>query len=264
MKLTTLIENTTCNPALTKEHGLSLFLETKGKQILFDTGQTDAFASNAAALGINLSETDIAILSHGHYDHGGGLKTFLEQNKIAPVYISRHAFGEFYNGTEKYIGLDTSLEKSDRIIFIDDVFKINNQMTLYSCNDREKKYPANSFGLLMKNGENFVDDDFRHEQYLEVTENDKKILVSGCSHKGILNIMNWFSPDILIGGFHFTKLLPSGDTVSELTEASEILSGYPAVYYTCHCTGVQQYDFMKGIMSDRINYASAGDRLDIF
>lgn len=264
MRVICLLENTSKTENITAEHGLSLYIETDNCKILFDMGQTDMFADNAQKLGVDLSKVDFAILSHGHYDHGGGLKKFFEINKTAPVYMSKYAFEPHYNGTEKYIGLDTSLEKSDRIIFTDDVFKINNQMTLYSCNDREKKYPANSFGLLMKNGENFVDDDFRHEQYLEVTENDKKILVSGCSHKGILNIMNWFSPDVLIGGFHFTKLLPYGDTVSELTEASEILCSYPAVYYTCHCTGVQQYDFMKEILSDRINYVSAGDRLDIF
>ena len=84
MKLTTLIENTTLSPALTAEHGLSLYIETRGHKILFDMGQSPAFAENAETLGVDLSEIDLAILSHGHYDHGGGLATFLELNSTAP------------------------------------------------------------------------------------------------------------------------------------------------------------------------------------
>ena len=109
MKLTTLIENTTCRPDLTPEHGLSLYIETGEHRILFDAGQSDAFADNAEKMGIDLGEVDLAILSHGHYDHGGGIAKFLQINKKAPVYINKHGFEPHYNGTEKNIGLDTEL-----------------------------------------------------------------------------------------------------------------------------------------------------------
>ena len=85
MKIYTLMENTTCNEALACEHGLSLYIEAAGKRILFDAGQTGAFADNAEKMGIDLSQVDICILSHGHYDHGGGLKRFLEVNDHAPI-----------------------------------------------------------------------------------------------------------------------------------------------------------------------------------
>ena len=65
----------------------------------------------------DLADVDIAVLSHGHYDHGGGLATFLELNKNAPVYINRHAFEPHFNGTEKYIGLDTSLSNHPRLVY---------------------------------------------------------------------------------------------------------------------------------------------------
>ncbi len=105
MKITALIENTSAR-GLPTEHGLSLFVETAEHKFLFDMGQTDLFARNAETLGIALSKVDFAVLSHGHYDHGGGLNTFLALNDHAPVYMSRYAFEPHYNGTEKNIGLD--------------------------------------------------------------------------------------------------------------------------------------------------------------
>ena len=73
MKLCTLLENTACRNDLTAEHGLSLYMETGNHKILFDMGQSDAFAANAHKLHIDLTQVDTAILSHGHYDHSGGL-----------------------------------------------------------------------------------------------------------------------------------------------------------------------------------------------
>ena len=96
-----LTENTTACPELTAEHGLSLYIEANGLRILFDAGQSDAFAENAQRLGVDLSGVDLAVLSHGHYDHGGGLMRFLELNDHAPVYVSSHAFGGHYNASGK-------------------------------------------------------------------------------------------------------------------------------------------------------------------
>ena len=81
MKLWTLVENTSCNENLKNEHGLSFYIETQNHKILFDFGQSDIFLENANKMGIDLSKVDIAILSHGHYDHGGGLKTFMKINE---------------------------------------------------------------------------------------------------------------------------------------------------------------------------------------
>jgi 7,8-dihydropterin-6-yl-methyl-4-(beta-D-ribofuranosyl)aminobenzene 5'-phosphate synthase len=83
MKISVLCENTTKKENILSEHGLSLFIETEKHKILFDMGQSDAFLKNAKTLGIDLSTVDIAILSHGHYDHGGGLRAFLEYNEKA-------------------------------------------------------------------------------------------------------------------------------------------------------------------------------------
>ena len=252
MRITALAENTS-ECGLPAEHGLSLFIETDRHTILFDMGQTALFAENAERLGKDLSQVDLAILSHGHYDHGGGLKRFLDENETAAVYLHRSAFEPHYNGTEKYIGLDVSLQTSDRLVFTQGVTQIDDGVILYDCNEREQRWAFGSGGLNMKRDGHLVPDDFRHEQYLLLEEKGKRILVSGCSHKGILNITEWFSPDVLIGGFHFSKL-PLDETLQSYAEA---LDRFPTAYYTCHCTGVEQYRFMKRFVKD-LHYLSAG------
>jgi len=258
MKITVLTENTCKSGKYNCEHGLSLYIETEKYNILFDMGQTSLFADNAEKLGINLSDVHFAVLSHGHYDHGGGLARFLEINNTAPVYISRLAFGEHFNGTEKHIGLDKTLENNGRLVFADDVCEISDGFTLYSCNKNEKPYDLGSFGLTEKTDVGFVPDRFLHEQYLLIEENGKKVLISGCSHKGILNIAGWFDADVIVGGFHFSKL-PLDDT---LKEYAEILDGTGIHFYTCHCTGTEQYEFMKKYMK-KLDYISVGDAFTI-
>ncbi len=258
MKITCLIENTASDENFAAEHGLSLFIETNEAKILFDMGQSDAFASNADKLGINLSDADFAILSHGHYDHGGGLRKFLEINKNAPVYLSLNAFEPHYNGTEKYIGLDTSLYNNNRLIPVGDHLEISKKISLFSGNDKKTVMPTDSGGLTKLINSKYIPDDFTHEQYLLIEENGKKILISGCSHKGIINICEWFRPDVLVGGFHYSKY-PLDD---KLRSYAEKLNDYNTEFYTCHCTGIEQFEFMKNII-DKLTYISSGDIIEI-
>ena len=75
-----LSENTTSSEKFESEHGLSLYIETGTHKVLFDTGSSDLFAKNAEKMGVDIASVDLAVISHGHYDHGGGLKTFLGIN----------------------------------------------------------------------------------------------------------------------------------------------------------------------------------------
>jgi len=256
MKITSLVENTTCNSLYGCEHGLSLYIETNDHKILFDMGCSDLFYHNACKLGVDLSKCDIAVLSHGHYDHGGGLSTFLSINSTAKVYISKHAFGMYYN-SDKYIGLDQSLKDNERLVFVDDKLELDTNLALYSCNDKDKEFNLSSFGLSKKIDDTLVNDDFLHEQYLLIKDN-KNVLISGCSHKGILDITRWFSPDVLVGGFHFSKLALD-DT---LKSYASYLNSFDTAFYTCHCTGVEQYEFMRKFMKN-LNYLSTGMTIEI-
>lgn len=258
LKIIALVENTTNNKNLSCEHGLSLYIEANDKKILFDMGQTNLFEENAKKLGVDLSQVDIAIVSHGHYDHGGGLDHFLKINTKAPVYMSKYAFGDYYNGTSKYIGLDKMLKENQRIIFTEGTVVLDKNLTLCTMNDKPLQYEIDSQGLFEKKDELYIPDTFIHEQYLCMEEQGKKILFSGCSHKGILNIMEYFRPDVFVGGFHFSKL--SLDLTLE--KNAKLLVEYPTDYYTCHCTGAEQYQYMKKYI-DKLHYLDTGRILEI-
>ena len=252
MKVTVLAENTACRETMYPQHGLSLLLETEQRKILFDMGQDDTFLRNAQTLGVDLSQVDIAVLSHGHYDHGGGLEAFLGINNKASVFLHELAFGEYYNGTQKYIGLDRCLQTHHRLVFTKQTLSLGQNLFLYDCNGLD--WCADSWGLNRKEDNSFVPDDFRHEQYLEVREGKKRILLSGCSHKGIVNIAAHFRPDVLIGGFHLSK---ETDPERLLRTAQTLLDG-STLYYTGHCTGEQTYEIMKEIMGERLEKLSTG------
>lgn len=262
MQVITLLENTTCREDLSCEHGLSLYIETGDKKILFDAGQTDLFARNAEKLGIDLGQVDFAVLSHGHYDHGGGLTCFLEENKTAPVYVHREAFKPHYNGSEKYIGLDASLKENPRLVKTFGTQQLAPGITLLDCNVRPRPYGCDPFGLNEIRDGNLQPDAFFHEQYLLIQEGQKRVLFSGCSHKGILNIAGWFQPDVLVGGFHLVKLDPDRDA-DRLEAAAEALLTHPTVYYTGHCTGADAYTFLKARMGDRLHSLHTGTALEI-
>ena len=179
-------------------------------------------------------------------------------NQKAYVYVSQYAFDTYYNGSEKYIGLNPLLKENKRLILTKEKVELDKGVTLYHCNEKTKKYDLGSFGLNVKRGQEYLPDDFQHEQYLLIEEEGKKILFSGCSHKGILNIVEWFDPDVLLGGFHFSKL-PLDET---LKIYANYLNGFKTEYYTCHCTGVEQFLFMKQYM-ERLAYLAAGQTLTI-
>ena len=258
MKITALIENTSSSLDIISEHGLSLFIETEGQRILFDMGQSDAFIKNALSLGIDLADVDVAVISHGHYDHGGGLRYFLELNRSAPIYVHKDAFLPHYNGTSKYIGLDAAFKSSPRIIFTDDKLNIGKGLTLLTCNGQKRVTKLDSAGLNELSDGLHLPEDFRHEQFLLIEEKGKSTLISGCSHKGIIDIVEWIHPNTVVGGFHFSKR-PLDD---KLTEDATTLQKSGVRFFTCHCTGVEQFDLLKEHMT-QLEYLSAGQTVEL-
>ncbi len=254
MKITVLCENYVKNKGLTAEYGLSLYIESAGKKILFDMGQSDVFLKNAEKLGVDLCDIDVAVLSHGHYDHGGGALDFLKTDEKAKLYINENAFGRFYS-KNGYIGLDGALKNNSRVVLTNNETKIFDFACLYPAKSVPLLEKHNSFGLFVEENEEKIQDEFIHEQYLLIEENGKRILISGCSHRGIMNIMNYFKPDVFVGGLHLSSLEYDSE---ELIGISKKLSEYKTVYYICHCTGIEQYGTLKQILKSKINYINCG------
>ena len=269
MKITALMENTSCTNTLCTEHGLSFYIECAGKKLLFDTGMSGAFAENAEKLGIDLAQVDLAVLSHGHYDHGGGLRTFLELNTGAPVYLRRMAFDKHYSQRPDelfYNGLDESLLPNGRFIFTDPICVIDEHLSIFSeVPAYEPLFASSKTQLEVVDGQT-VPDRFLHEQNLVLREEGGYTLIAGCAHSGIYNIITRFrelygcDPQVVVGGFHLMvpnlgKSIPDGE-IDALAEKLKAMTG--TRFYTCHCTGKHAYERLHGALGDQIGYISAG------
>lgn len=126
MKIVTLVENSCGNENCIAEHGLSIYIETEKHKLLLDTGQTDAVVKNAKVLGIDLTAVDTVILSHGHYDHSGGILPFSKLNLSAQIIMQRSAAEPHYNG-ERYIGIDNDILKLPNVKFADDDIQLDDE-----------------------------------------------------------------------------------------------------------------------------------------
>lgn len=269
MQITNLIDNVSYIPELKSEHGLSYYIETFKHKILFDTGQSSSFIDNAKVLNIDLTQVDIVIISHGHYDHGGGLIDFLKLNHHAKVYVNQFAFNNFYSkNTEelKYIGLNQSLSHHPQIVFVhSDTYVIDDTLILYSGINQLNLSPLGNSVLVEKRGIDVKQDTFLHEQNLVIRENDKVVLMAGCAHNGILNILQQvssrskFKITHVFGGFHLYNLTKDiYEDEERILELGKHLLIFNAKFYTGHCTGIRAFDYLKQFMKDKIEYNSVG------
>ena len=273
MKVTTLFENTSCCEDLLHGHGLSIYIETQKHKLLFDMGPDDGFLKNAGALGIDLTKVDTAVLSDGHYDHGGGLEAFFFQNPRAKIYIHRAAFGDYYSNRPEegleYIGLDQSLDLY-RFTLTGDETVIDDELMLFGDVPDPTGALAASANLCQKTWDGVHQDQFYHEQNLIIREGDKAVLVAGCAHRGIVNIVAKAEeilgrrPDVVISGFHLFRL-PAGDPAADgliRSTADAMLAG-DTVYYTGHCTGDYAFEKLKEILGERLQRISGGESFTI-
>ena len=128
MKWTVLVDNRTNDSALETEHGLSILVETENHKILLDTGASDLFILNAERLEINLSTVDYVFISHGHSDHAGGLRYFMEINKTAKIIVSPDAIsGKYFSkrGNLHSITAEWPEISDDRLMLVSESRKID-------------------------------------------------------------------------------------------------------------------------------------------
>ena len=293
MKITVLIEDTRIDKRLFKELGLSLFIETPDARILMDTGQSGKFIDNTEKLGVDISQIEACVISHAHYDHGGGLERFFCRNDLAPVFLHQKAMGQYVKLPEplssesrvpiqsvspfpKSIGLDLPLmsRHNDRIHFITRSEQILNNIYIVTEISHHHEIPQGNRQLFSLQKELFQRDDFRHEMILAIKEKDGIVLFSGCCHNGILNMIHRANDYFggvpikgVVGGFHLIKKPGEPQTActpSALEEIANIfIENNIKKIYTGHCTGRQAYDALKTRLGSRLQRLSTGKSFNI-
>lgn len=259
MKWTVLADNRSCDASLETEHGLSILLETEQHRILLDTGASGLFLRNADQLGIDLSTVDVVFLSHGHNDHAGGLRHFLQLNDKAKVIVSPDAIsGKFFSKRKCLHSITTAWpdDLHERLLLIEHTQEIADGLHIIAHIPQHHPMPKGNQHLLVQHTEgNYMPDDFRHELAL-YTEG---LLFTGCAHSGLENILEACPYPIhtVVGGFH---LLDDYEETSELTALGErLIQRYPHTqFYTSHCTGDAVFATLKGIMGDLLHGFSCG------
>lgn len=267
MKLVTVIEDTCGNPDCTFEHGLCIYIETEKHKLLLDTGATAAFAENARVLGIDLGQIDTVVLSHGHYDHSGGILEFCRYNRTAKLFMQRKAAGDYYHG-ERYIGIDKEILKLPGVHLLDGDYRIDEELYLFSGIEGRRLWPRGNQALSSIMDGNRIQDDFSHEQCLVVTQAGKDILLSGCAHNGILNVLERYEclfgrmPDVVISGFHMMKKTDyEAQDIADIEETARELKKLDTLFYTGHCTGQQAFDMMHRNMGDQLRQMHSGEEI---
>ena len=270
MRLLTLVENSRGDERCAAEHGLSIYIETEKHRLLLDTGQTDALIKNAAALGVDLSAVDTVILSHGHYDHSGGILPFCKINAHADIYMQRAATEAHFNG-ERYIGIDPAIPALPRVHLLNGDAKLDDELFLFTgITGRRCFPPGNGMLTRFKDGVR-VPDDFAHEQCLVLTQGGRRILLSGCAHNGILNILERYralfgsDPDAVITGFHMMKRnAPHTDAeLDVIRQTAHSLTETDIRFFSGHCTGEAAFGVMREILGDRLQALHTGCEIHI-
>jgi 7,8-dihydropterin-6-yl-methyl-4-(beta-D-ribofuranosyl)aminobenzene 5'-phosphate synthase len=277
-----LIENSPSktDPHLVAEWGLSLHIAFDGHNILFDTGASGSFAKNAERLSVDVASVEAAVLSHHHYDHGGGLRRFLEINSRAKVHLGEapdgDCYGRLWGVVNKYADLDKTLLSgfAERFETVHKTVEILPDVFIIPHVDCPHPKPAGNKVLYLKKDGSYRHDDFAHEIVMAIRENGKLVVFTGCSHSGVLNMVDAVTREFkgvpikaVIGGLHLIAAPPFNflaDSKRDIEALANSVLDYPIeMAYTGHCTSAKAYGVLKGVMGERIAEIRTGSRIEI-
>jgi len=266
MKITILADNYVDTAGLVAEHGFSCLVETGQKKILFDTGQGSALLNNMREL--DITDIDMIVFSHGHYDHTGGLSAYLSalSHFCKEIYASEHIFdkhlkkeGESFS----YIGLQTERKEVEKLYNLhlnSDKTEISDNIFLSGSVKRFESFDADK--LLYSEIDLVMQKDmFRDEQYLVVKTDSGIHVITGCTHCGAFNLIHdvrdkFHDEKILsiTGGLHMFRSTP--DQVEQVVGFIE--SQQVGVVNTGHCTGLEASMLLRKRLGDKMNMTKVG------
>jgi 7,8-dihydropterin-6-yl-methyl-4-(beta-D-ribofuranosyl)aminobenzene 5'-phosphate synthase len=271
IRITILVDSSASKPGLLTEHGLSLWIEYKEKQILFDTGQSSNLIQNAKKLGIDLTRTDAIVISHGHYDHTGGLPAVLELAPRAVIYIHQAATKPKYSCKEfkaRPIGMPEAAKqavKNYKVVWAESPLQLCNGVTLTGQIPRKNDFEDVGGAFFVDESCN-TPDSLLDDQALFIESPNGLIVVFGCAHSGAVNTLGYICKltgknkiYAVIGGMH---LVNAGKDRMERT--IEAFKKYGIEKITpLHCTGVKAITKFKEAFPDRCFICSVGARINL-
>jgi 7,8-dihydropterin-6-yl-methyl-4-(beta-D-ribofuranosyl)aminobenzene 5'-phosphate synthase len=202
---------------------------------------------------------DYVFISHGHSDHAGGLKHFMEINDKARIIVSPDALkGKFYSKRQNLHGITTEWPEipQERLLTIGQSESIDDNIFILAHIPQVHPMPEGNQHLFVENTDgSYENDDFRHELALYTGG----LLFTGCAHSGLENILAAcpFPVNTVVGGFHLLDNHESEDKLSEL--ANRLMKAYPQTqFYTSHCTGDTVFATLHQVMGDKIHAFSCG------
>ena len=267
-RLTVLAENTVFIRALKAHHGLSFLIETDAGSIVFDAGANNNIISNAETLGKDLSLASAVVLSHGHYDHSGGLEYLLSVNKTATVRLKPEAFCRKTNTSGQEIGIPRGSVKAleNRVIQLSETEEILPGLFAVPEIEITDSRDTHFSGLFKdKNGKTVLDS-FEEEVFLVIKDYDGISIITGCSHRGITNIIKTAKKEFnlpvksVLGGFHLSKE-PAG-RARQIAEDLLAIPEKPQIG-VCHCTGLDAYYVFRSVLAERAFYLSTGTSIEM-